>query len=186
MKKTSTLLIALVFLAIQTSCESKADKIIRLEKENEQRIERAAYKKYKDNYLKTGTLPYKNCFGRNASCTYNCSEIVIKSPTSTDVLVTIKKKNRVVRHAYIKKNSKYTFEVPNGNYQPFFYYGNGWNPKKKMTSKSCDNLTGGFVKDEKFGKDEIQRLNNNILTYELILQRNGNLQTKSSNSSEAF
>ena len=81
MKKTGTLLIAIVLLAIQTSCESKADKIVRIEKENERKIEREAYKKYKDNYLNTGTLPYNDCFGWNKSCNNDCSEIVIKSPT---------------------------------------------------------------------------------------------------------
>jgi len=186
MKKTGTFIIAIVLMVIQTGCESKADKINNSKKAMFERFEKETFEKYKDNYLNTGTLPYNKCFGWNKSCNYDCSEIVIKSPTSTDVLVTLKRNNRVVRHAYIEKNSKYTFTVPNGNYQPFFYYGNGWNPKKKMSSNSCSKLTGGFVKDESFGKDDVQRLYNNVLTYELILQRNGNLQTKSSNSSEAF
>jgi len=47
-------------------------------------------------------------------------------------------------------------------------------------------LKGGFVTDEHFGKDEPQYLFNNILEYELILQKNGNFSTSPSSKNEAF
>jgi hypothetical protein len=47
-------------------------------------------------------------------------------------------------------------------------------------------IRGGFVANEYFGKDESQTLKNQSLTYELILQTNGNFTTKPSNAEEAF
>jgi hypothetical protein len=76
--------------------------------------------------------------------------------------------------------------MPNGTYQPFFYYGKGWNPEKEM--KRADNTTilGGFVANESFGKDSPQNLNNQTLEYQLILQKDGNFRTTPSNSMEAL
>ncbi len=156
----------------------------RLEKE---RQEKAIYNKYINNSLSTGTTPYAYCFGSNKPCSeWGCSEIKVKTPYNSDVLVTIKKGGKVVRHAYIKSSSSYTFELPDGTYQTFFYYGKGWNPDKVMKQTYCGTLKGGFVAHEDFGKDSPQTLSNNILEYELILQQNGNFSTRPSNANEAF
>ena len=101
-------------------------------------------------------------------------------------MVTIKKGEKVVRHAFIKGGSAYTFELPNGIYQPFFYYGKGWNPEKVMKQTDCGTLKGGFIAKEVFGKDNPQTLSNNILEYELILQQSGNFSTRPSNANEAL
>jgi hypothetical protein len=162
----------------------------RSEREKEAEIERkgkAIYDKYINNSLSTGAKPYSYCFGRNNTCSsYSCSQIKVRTPSNSDVMVTIKKNNEVYRHAYINSGSQYTFEFPNGTYQAFFYYGKGWNPNKVMKETSCGTLKGGFITDEHFGKDSPQSLNNNILEYELILQQNGNFSTRPSNSEEAF
>jgi hypothetical protein len=143
--------------------------------------------KYLNNSLPDGSTPYVNCYGANKSCSeWGCSEIRVKTPGNSDVLVTIKSGGKVVRHAYISAGSSYTFEVPDGTYQPFFYYGKGWNPEKPMKSTPECNLTGGFISEETFGKDDPQKLTNSILEYELILQQNGNFSTQPSNPSEAF
>jgi hypothetical protein len=185
-------------LLVFSSCESEAEKIKReaqtekqrievVEKIEKDRIEKEIYDLYINNSLETGSEPYAYCFGKNKTCTNNgCSKIKVKTPYNSDVIVTIKKANEVVRHGFIKANSSFTFEFPNGTYQAFFYYGKGWNPNKEMTTTSCGILKGGFIKDEQISKDSPQVLNNNILEYELILQENGNLQTKPSNSKEAF
>jgi hypothetical protein len=47
-------------------------------------------------------------------------------------------------------------------------------------------LKGGFIINENFGKDDPQYLNHNVLTYELILQENGNFSTRPSNPEEAL
>lgn len=145
------------------------------------------YEKYKNYSLPTGAMPYSNCFGKNNACLKNgCSEITVIAPKEIDVLVTIKKENRVIRHAYIQGNSSFTFHLENGSYQPFFYFGEGWYPQKLMNSLNCNSLRGGFLRGEDISKDDPQSLYNNILTYTLIYQRDGNFQTKPSNELEAF
>lgn len=47
-------------------------------------------------------------------------------------------------------------------------------------------IKGGFIANEDFGKDDPQSLYNNVLTYELILQQNGNFSTRPSNPEEAL
>lgn len=170
----------------------EANRLAQLEKERlerevqleQERIEREIYNKYIDNSLSTGATPYSRNYGGNSKCkSFGCSEIRVKTPYNSDVLVTIKKDSKVVRHAFIKAGNSYTFEVPDGTYQPFFYYGKGWNPEKEMKDGE---ILGGFISDESFGKDESQYLNNNILEYELILQKNGNFSTRPSNQNEAL
>jgi hypothetical protein len=186
MKKIGFCTILIGFFAI-TSCESEADRIQRLEREELQRIEQEIYDEYIDNSLFTGATPYEHCFGSNSSCSsYGCSQIKVRTPANSDVLVTVKKDGKVYRHAYLNSNSDYTFEFPNGTYQTFFYYGKGWNPEKIMKDTGCGKLKGGFVANEHFGKDRPQELVNTILEYELILQQNGNFQTTPSNPNEAF
>jgi hypothetical protein len=152
----------------------------KLEKE---RKKKAIYDKYINNSLNTGSTPYSRYYGGNASCSnYGCSEIKVRTSNS-DVIVTIKKNGKVVRHAYINARNSYTFSFPNGTYQTFFYYGKGWNPRKEMKGGK---IKGGFISDEHFGKDDPQTLNNNILQYELVLQQNGNFSTRPSNPEEAL
>lgn len=153
----------------------------------EERKRKEMFDKYINNSLRNGATPYSYCFGGNKSCSdYGCSQIKVKTPFNSDVMVTIKKNDKVYRHAFIKAGSRYTFEFPNGTYQAFFYYGKGWNPNKVMKQVSCGSLKGGFITDELFSKDNPQSLNNNILEYELVLQQNGNFSTKPSNLDEAF
>jgi hypothetical protein len=170
--------------------EKKAETIrleqARIEQEKQakaKRIEREIYDKFISNSLNTGATPYSRYYGDNSSCTdYGCSQIKVKTSNS-DVLVTIKKNGKVVRHAFIQAGDIYTFSFPNGNYQAFFYYGKGWNPEKEMKGGE---IKGGFISNEEFGKDEAQSLANNILEYELILQQNGNFSTRPSNPEEAL
>jgi len=68
----------------------------------------------------------------------------------------------------------------------FFYSGKGWNPHKFIKKTTCGKLNGGFVSGENVTKDDRIYISNQILTYELILQENGNLQTKPSSTQEAF
>ena len=148
-------------------------------------------KYYENNSLAHGTQPYKYCYGRNPSCTppngyTECSSITVKSPYNSDVLVVIKKNNRVYSHGYVKAGRRFRFNVSNGNYNTYFYYGNGWNPNKFMKKTSCGNLQGGFIKNEILSKDDGVRLYNQSVSYELILQENGNFQTIPSNINEAF
>ena len=114
-----------------------------------------------------------------------CSAIEVTAPTNSDIVVIIKRDNdrgSVISHAYIRAGRKYSFDLPNGTYQPFFYYGEGWNPNKDMGN----GIKGGFVKDESFSKDNPQSISDCVLSYVLQLQKDGNFQTKGSNRREMF
>jgi hypothetical protein len=182
--KAFLLLILITSVLTSYSQIEETDKEAQLVKE---RQEKELYDKYINNSLENGSTPYTNCYGINKHCTdTGCSEISIKSPLNSDVLVTIKSEGKVVRHAYISAGNMVTFEVPDGIYQPFFYYGKGWYPEKPMNSSPGCTLKGGFISAESFGKDEPQELSESILEYELIIQPGGNFSTIPSDPSEAF
>jgi hypothetical protein len=172
--------------AIEEKTEAIRIEQVRIEQEKQAEVERREqeiYNRYISNSLHTGATPYSKYYGRNSSCNdYGCSKIIVITSNS-DVVVTIKRNDKVVQHAFIQAGDSYTFSFPNGTYQAFFYYGKGWNPEKEM--KGGD-MKGGFITNENFGKDEPQSLYNNVLTYELILQENGNFSTKPSNPEEAL
>ena len=142
------------------------------------------YEAWKDYYLPNGSEPYADWYGYNSTCdSYGCSAMVVNAPNSSDVVVIIKDSyGDVVRHAYIRRNQSYRFEFPDGVYQPFFYFGNGWNPYKEMPN----GLKGGFVSDSSVSKDSPTEYSNEIMTYSLKLQRNGNFSAQHSNINEAF
>lgn len=141
---------------------------------------------YLDNSLSTGATPYSQYYGKNYKCPYDqCSGIRVTAPQESDIVVIIKHNNqegKVFAHGYIRSGSTYQFDIPDGTYQTFFYYGEGWNPNKEMKG----GIKGGFVKDEIFSKDNPQEIYSAVLTYVLQLQRDGNFQTKGSSPDEAF
>lgn len=143
-------------------------------------------KQYLGNSLNTGATPYKDVYGKNYRCPYTqCSGIKVTAPRESDIVVIIKRNNsrgKVIAHGYIKAGGTYQFDIPDGTYQTFFYYGEGWNPNKVMKG----GVNGGFVKDEIFSKDNPQEIYSGVLSYVLQLQRDGNFQTKGSNKSECF
>ena len=132
---------------------------------------------YVDNYLQTGSAPYSSnsAYGDNSTIT------VRTSSSDNDVVVIVKSYGEMVRNAYIQGGDSYTFNLPSGNYQVFFYGGKGWDPTKDMNG-----YQGGFVYQETFSKDEPIDLDGQRLEYELILQQNGNFQTKGSSENEVF
>jgi hypothetical protein len=106
---------------------------------------------------------------------------------SSPVVAIVKKYDRVVKHAYISAGSSYTFEVTDGTYQVFFYYGTSWNKNKKMKSSECASLYGGWDKNENFDKDDgTITLKGQSMTYTLTSVTNGNFQTKDSSIEEAL
>ena len=143
-------------------------------------------KQYLDNSLSTGETPYSQYYGNNYKCPYDqCSGINVTAPQGSDIVVIIKRgsqKGKVVAHGYIRSGASYQFDLPDGTYQTFFYYGRGWSPNKVMK----DGIKGGFLQDEIFSKDNPQKIFRGVLSYILQLQRNGNFQTKESNAAEAF
>lgn len=136
----------------------------------------------------TGDKPYSLYYNEkytHLSNSYN-SQIRIKAPTNSHVIVIIKENDVVVSHAFIRMGSSYSFDLPNGTYQPFFYYGRGWDYTKVVKRYNFKDIKGGFSRHESVSKDSPQSLQNNVLTYTLILQENGNFRTLGSDKSEAF
>lgn len=175
--------------------QEQAEKTRKLEQEKARRAanrekelqEKAVYDKYISNSLKTGAAPYAYCYRKNKPCkSSGCSKITVRSPSNSDVLVTLKRDGKVFRHAYIRSNATYTLEVPNGTYQPFFYYGKGWNPDKVMKEAECGTLKGGFISAEHVGKDDPQQLTSMSLEYTLTLQEHGNFTPTPSSQLEAL
>ena len=131
------------------------------------------------NSLETGNIPYKNNILKGSSSQIR---IITSANTDCDLVTIVKKNNLIVRNAYIKGGDEYTFNLPNGTYQVFFYGGKGWKPTKIMNNS----IEGGFVTNESFSKDYPVTITNQILEYRLILQSNGNFSTKPSSQSEIF
>lgn len=164
------------------------------QRQEEERIRREEQQRqlenvYGSNSLSNGAQPYAQWYGRNSYYDDYTphSEIRVKAPYNSDVIAIVRYNNQngnVAGHSYIKAGNSATIYLRNGyNYQTFFYYGKGWYPGKVMKN----GIKGGFIKDEAFSKDgSASYLEDNILTYELTLQTNGNFQTSSSNASEMF
>ena len=135
---------------------------------------------YYNNSLSTGSSPYSNANYANGDESEIC--ISTSSNSNCDVVAIIKRGSTIVRNSYIRAGGSYTFNLPNGTYQVFFYGGKGWNPDKSMPG----GLRGGFVANESYSKDSPVNLNYEILTYELIPQANGNFSTQQSSANEIF
>ena len=134
---------------------------------------------YYDNSLRTGASPYSSTNTKG-----NDSEISVRTSynSNCDVVVIVKKGGTIARNAYIQAGDSYTFNLPNGTYQVFFYGGKGWNPGKAMAGGK----RGGFVANESYSKDSPVSLEYESLEYELIPQQNGNFSTQQSSASEMF
>ena len=135
----------------------------------------------------TGATPWENCYGKNASCEYvGCSDIRVNTSSNSSIVAIVKKYGKVVKHAYISAGSSYTFQVPDGTYQVFFYYGSEWDRNKSMNSKDCYKLRGGFTSKESVSKTEQITLKGQIMTYTLTYTTSGNFSPKSSSLEEAL
>ena len=146
---------------------------------------------YKTNSLYTGAQPYSYCYGKNPYCSIpdgyaECSFIDVQASSNSDVIVIIKKNNKVYSHAYIKAGGYYKFKLGNGMFQTFFYYGKGWNPDKYMKKSICGDVTGGFVSNESLDKSDPNYLNHSSISYTLYAVKDGNFNAKPSNKNEAF
>lgn len=135
---------------------------------------------YYNNSLSTGSTPYTS-HGRSATDESQIS-VSTSANSNCDVVVIIKRGGMINRNAYICAGGSYTFHVPNGTYQVFFYGGKGWNPNKSMPH----GIKGGFVANESYSKDSPVSLEYQGLEYELILQPNGNFSTQQSSANEVF
>jgi hypothetical protein len=139
---------------------------------------------YKDYSLANGAMPYGYCYGRENS---GNSSVRVNAGNS-DVLVMIKNsKDMVVRHVFIQANNTFKLRMPNGKYTVYFYYGKGWNPKKKMKATYCGEVVGGFIYYEQLTKDpDMLLLFNDQMEYTLQTRSGGNFTPAPSSVDDAF
>lgn len=183
MRKSRNLFSVLAFLMLLGSCGGVSSPNKRSQRFEETLMNESSTTQeespYINNHLSTGDIPYP-CTGISG----RQSQIEVKTGggSESDVVVIIKRDDIIVRNVYIVSGDSYTFNLPNGSYQVFFYGGKGWNPEKTMPS----GVSGGFVANESFSKDEPITLKHQSLVYELILQRDGNFSTEPSSADEMF
>lgn len=183
MRKSRNLFSVLAFLMLLGSCGGASSPNKRSQRFEETLMNESSTTQeespYINNHLSTGDIPYP-CTGISG----RQSQIEVKTGggSESDVVVIIKRDDIIVRNVYIVSGGSYTFNLPNGSYQVFFYGGKGWNPEKNMPS----GVSGGFVANESFSKDEPITLKHQSLVYELILQRDGNFSTEPSSADEMF
>lgn len=169
---------------------SIAKEELRLQKEQQEKEEemQRLQARYGENSLTNGAQPYHQWYGWNSRFDNFTphSEIQISAPNNSDVIAIVRYNNMnglVAGHCYVKAGMASTIPLANGhNYQTFFYFGEGWYPDKQMNK-----VRGGFIKSESYSKDESPAyLDNNILTYKLSLQADGNFMTSKSSEEEMF
>lgn len=168
---------------------AKEEQRLREEQERREAEDRRLESQYGNNSLSNCAQPYSHWYGANQYYDdyTEHSEIRVKAPYNSDVIAIVRYNNMngsVAGHKYIKAGNSATIYLRNGSYyQTFFYYGKGWYPDKQMNEK----VRGGFLKNEAFSKDgSPSYLENQILSYELTLQQNGNFQTSSCSEGEMF
>lgn len=137
---------------------------------------------YKDNHLESLSQPYPNEIKLRGGT--SAIKVSTYSGAEQDVIVIIKNHNdQIVRNSYLRPGASVNMDVPSGTYQMFLYYGNGWCPEKVMPN----GLTGGFVCDESFSKDDPVTLEQyQYVEYSLTPTTNGNFQTKHTDKNEVF
>ncbi len=164
---------------------AKENQRIQKEMERQRQLENT----YGNVSLQNGAQPYSRWYGNNLFLDDYTphSEIQVSAPSGSDVVVIVRYNNQngnVAGHVYIKAGRSSTIYLRNGhNYQTFFYLGNGWYSGKEM----LHGIKGGFVKNESYSKDgSATYMDNDILSYTLTQQVNGNFQTSGSSEGEMF
>lgn len=154
---------------------------------------------YHGNHLSTGNKPYKSYFGNGIYDKKLPSYILIKNGSSSEAIVLLYDINssKVIRHVYIQAGHNYKMKnIPVGIYKMKTYYGNDWNPNKRISAQFP---SGGFMSDESFSAPEsakdyfyveknYDRDGYTYSIYEVTLYKvhNGNMRTKEISNNDFF
>lgn len=149
--------------------------------------------------LANGTSPYDSFFGKGI---YNYNSkcwITFKNGNSTDAIVCLENASngRTIRNEYIQAGTDYTMSnLPTGVYKVKAFYGNDWNPEKKLNGGL---ITGAFDTDFSFSLSDDSKdwINMTItktregISYSageitLYTVSNGNMNQRKINSDEFF
>jgi curved DNA-binding protein CbpA len=92
--------------------------------------------------------PYSNYFGEEVYDRGSKNSITVNSTENAEVVVCLVNKkdvNKTIRNQYMNRGTTFKMNnIPDGNYFLKVYFGNNWDPKKKLNNNK---VTGGF-KDE--------------------------------------
>lgn len=147
--------------------EQEEDDLIKFAKET--------YAKYINYSLQTGDTPYTPCYGTYLNCSgTGCSKIIVKASKEKDLVASLKQDDKFIGHAYILRGESFTFEVPDGSYQPFFFMGRGWYPERKIKDNECGNLKGGFLSNVNYISDQPVALRNKVVMYDMAFSEEFN------------
>jgi hypothetical protein len=104
--------------------------------------------KYKGNQLQNGSSPFDLVYGEGKySDTDNT--LRIKNQSGSDVVVFLKRidNGEIIRNHYVRAGTSHTFtKIPNVTCFTKFYYGEDWNPARKVRNV----IVGGFDTNEQF------------------------------------
>jgi hypothetical protein len=151
--------------------------------------------KNKGNRLKNGLSPYDQYFGKGVYKKNLNNFIEFKNGNSYDAVVCLVDihTGRTIRNEYIMANSSFKMtNVPNGTYTVKSFYGNDWNPNKRLMNGL---INGGFDTNFHFSKSDglskqiiLQDDGYNYSGYTVTLYTvtNGNMSQQSINESEFF
>ncbi len=151
--------------------------------------------KYKGNQLNNGDSPYNSVFGSGVYDKSVNNWVQFKNGNAHDVVICLVNvySDRTIRNEYIRAGSTFQMtNIPNGTYYIKGFYGNDWNPYKKIDGT---NIKGGFDTNFSFSKSDgygdrlsLQDNGYQYSTYEVTLYSvsNGNMSQEGISQSEFF
>ena len=114
-----------------------------------------APEKTKSLSISTSDSPYEKYFGGDADSYSSRSAILVQNNLEHEVIVCLvehKEPLRTVRNEYIEPGDSYRFtSIPTGTYYIKAYFGNIWQPTKKMNEGK---ILGGFENEAGFFKSD--------------------------------
>lgn len=130
--------------------------------------------KTKTPVISTSDSPYEKHFGGDLDSYDSRSTILVQNNLAHEAIVCLVQTSepfRTIRDEYIEPGSTYRFtSIPDGSYYIKAYFGNIWQPSKKMNAGT---VTGGFEKEAGFFKstdkkntyDVYQKISGDNLVY---------------------
>ena len=148
--------------------------------------------------ISTSDSPYEKYFGGDADSYDSRSSIFVNNNLLHGAIVCLvetKEPHHTIRNEYIEPGSSYRFaSLPDGIYYIKAYFGNIWQPAKKMNGGT---ISGGFEKEEGFFKSDDKKNQYKIFqsysgdnlvytNYEIILSKIFESKSKEISEKEFF
>lgn len=128
--------------------ERNVDQDVEFVDEVETLVHEAPESKYKGNQLQNGSSPFDAVYGKGEYADTD-NNLSVKNQSGNDVIVFLKRvdNGKIIRNHYVGAGTTFTFtQVPNVICFTKFYYGEDWNPTRKVKEV----VAGGFDTNEEF------------------------------------